>query len=148
MRATSRALGPLALVTVLLWPHVLAAAPVPVRFVEGALRGFLVLRTLDGDLIAAGDLLQVCRGADVDSRMVFRFKDGSVHDEIAVFTQQRDFRLQSYSLVQRGPAFPEDTEIALEQGSGKYRVRTRARKDGREEVLDGTLDLPSDAYNG
>jgi hypothetical protein len=50
--------------------------------------------------------------------------------------------------VQRGPVFPEDTEISLERASGKYRVKTRARKDGREKVLDGKLDLPLDVYNG
>jgi hypothetical protein len=80
--------------------------------------------------------------------MVFRFKDGSVFDETVVFTQQRVFTMQSYRLVQRGPAFTEDTEISLERASGKYRVKTKARKDGREQVLDGTLDLPPDVYNG
>ena len=79
---------------------------------------------------------------------MFRFKDGSVHDETAVFSQRNVFTLQSYHLVQRGPAFLEDTEISLERASGKYRVKTRARKDGREKVLDGKLDLPLDVYNG
>jgi hypothetical protein len=27
-------------------------------------------------------------------------------------------------------------------------VRTKSHKDGREEVLEGTLDLPADVYNG
>jgi len=51
-------------------------------------------------------------------------------------------------LVQTGPTFPEDTEISLERASGKYRVKTKAHKDGREEVLEGTLKLPPDTYNG
>jgi hypothetical protein len=131
-----------------LWPQPLAAAPVTVRFVEGVVHGFLVLRTLDGVLIASGDLLQVGRGGEVESRMVFRFKDGSVSDESAVFTEQHVFTLQRYHLVQRGPAFTEDTEISLERASGKYRVKTKGRKDGREKVLEGTLDLPLDVYNG
>ena len=79
---------------------------------------------------------------------MFHFKDGSLFDETVVFTQRTVFTLQSYHLVQRGPVFPEDTEISLERASGKYRVKTRARKDGREKVLDGTLDLPLDVYNG
>ena len=144
-RAT--ALGLLVLVTMLLGPRPLSAAPVPVRFVEGATHGFLVLRTVDGVLIASGDLLQVGRGGEVESRMVFHFKDGSVFDETVVFTQQRVFTMQSYRLVQRGPVFAEDTEISLER-TGKYRVKTKARKDGREEVLDGTLEMPPDVYNG
>jgi len=79
---------------------------------------------------------------------VFRFKDGSVHDETGGVLQRNVFTLQSYHLVQRGPAFLEDIEISLERASGKFHVKTRARKDGREKVLDGTFDLPLDAYNG
>jgi hypothetical protein len=134
--------------TALLSQHPLAAAPVPVRFVEGSLHGFLVLSTPKGVLIASGDLLQVGRDGEVRSRLVFHFKDGSLFDETVVFTQRNVFTLQSYHLVQRGPVFPEDTEITLERASGKYRVKTRARKDGREKVRDGTLDLPPDTYNG
>ena len=48
--------------------------------------------------------------------MVFRFKDRSLYDETVVFTQERVFTMQSYRLVQRGPAFTEDTEISLERG--------------------------------
>lgn len=138
----------LVLVTVLLWLCPVSAAPVSVRFVEGVTHGFLVLRTVNGELIASGDLLQVQRGGQVESRMVFRFKDGSVYDETVMFTQERVFTMQSYHLVQRGPAFTEDTEISLERASGKYRVNTKAHKDGQEEVLNGTLDLPPDVYNG
>jgi hypothetical protein len=142
------AAGLLILVAALLWQRPLAAAPVPVRFAEGSLHGFLTLSTPAGALMASGDLLQTVRDGDIRSRLVFHFKDGSVHDETAVFTQRNVFTLQSYHLVQRGPIFPEDTEISLERASGKYRVKTRARKDGREKVLDGTLDLPLDVYNG
>jgi hypothetical protein len=144
-RATA---GLLLLMTALLWQRPLAAAPVPVRFAEGSLHGFLTLSTPKGVLIASGDLLQVVRDGEVRSRLVFHFKDGSVHDETAVYTQRSVFTMQRYHLVQRGPAFPEDTEISLERASGKYRVKTRTRKDGREKVLDGTLDLPLDVYNG
>jgi hypothetical protein len=145
---SARARMLLVLVTVLLWPCPLAAAPVAVRFAEGVTHGFLLLRTVDGGLIASGDLLQVGRGGKVEKRMVFRFKDGSLLDETVVFTQQRVFAMQSYHLVQRGPAFAEDTEISLQRPTGKYYVKTKARKDGREEVLDGTLELPPDVYNG
>jgi hypothetical protein len=138
----------LTLAMLLLWLRPGSTAPVPVRFVEGVTHGFLVLRTVNGALIASGDFLQVGRRGQIESRMVFRFKDGSVFDETAVFTQQRVFTMQSYRLVRRGPAFTEDTEISLERASGKYRVSTKDRKDGREDVLNGTLDLPADVYNG
>lgn len=132
----------------LLWLHAAAAAPVAVRFPEGLTHGFLVLRTLDGALIASGDLLQSVRGAEVESRMVFRFNDGSLLDETVVFTQERVFALQRYRLLQSGPVFGEDTEISLERASGKYRVKTIAHRGRAEAVTEGTLVLPPDTYNG
>jgi hypothetical protein len=138
----------LVLMAALLLHRPLAAAPIPVRFAEGSVHGFLELSTPKGPLIASGDLLQVGRDGEVRSRLVFHFKDGSLFDETVVFTQRNVFTLQSYHLLQRGPVFPEDTEISLERASGKYHVKTMARKDGREKVLDGTLDLPLDVYNG
>ncbi|MDD5761204.1 MAG: hypothetical protein PHP88_01670 [bacterium] len=140
--------GLFVLMAALSWQRPLAAAPVPVRFAEGSLHGFLVLNTPGDVLIASGDLLQVGRDGEVRSRLVFHFKDGSVFDETVVFTQRSVFTMQSYHLVQRGPVFPEDTEISLERASGKYRVKTRRHKDGREKVFDGTLALPLDVYNG
>lgn len=148
MSVTKAKMALLVLATALLWPWPLAAAPVAVRFTEGVTRGFLVLRTVDGGLIASGDLLQVARGGKVESRMLFHFKDGSLFDETVVFTQQRVFAMQSYHLVQRGPAFAEDTEISLQRASGKYSVKTKSHKDGREDLIDGTLKLPPDVYNG
>ena len=56
--------------------------------------------------------------------------------------------MQRYRLVERGSSFSEDTEISLQRASGKYRVKTKAHKDGREEIHEGTLDLPADVYNG
>jgi hypothetical protein len=136
------------MVMALLWPWPLEAAPIAVRFAEGVTHGFLLLRSLDGNLIASGDLLQIGRGATVESRLVFRFDDGSLFDETALFTQQGVFAMQSYHLVQRGPAFAEDSEISLQRASGKYSVRTKSHKDGQEEAVAGTLDLPPDVYNG
>jgi hypothetical protein len=137
------------LATLLVWPHAVAAAPVPVRFAEGVTHGFLMLRSADNNaLIASGDLLQVARDGAVECRMVFRFPDGSVWDEIVVFTQDRVFAMQTYRLLQTGPVFPEDSEVSLERASGKYRVKTTSHKDGQEEVLEGTIELPPDTYNG
>lgn len=138
----------LGLTLVLQWPWSLEAAPVPVRFAEGVTHGFLLLHTIDGALIASGDLLQIGRGASVESRMVFHFKDGSLFDETVVFTQQRVFAMRSYRLVQRGPAFAEDTEISLERVSGKYSVKTKSHKNAKEETIKGSLTLPPDVYNG
>ena len=71
------------LLTSMLPPTVLTADGVSVRYKEGVSHGFLVLRTLSGDTLADGDLIQIARGYRVTSRLVFHFKDGSVHDETA-----------------------------------------------------------------
>ena len=138
----------LILVTIFMGLRHASAAPVAVRFAEGVTHGFLALRNVDGELLASGDLLQLQQGGQVESRMVFRFKDGSIYDETVVFTQERVFTMQSYRLVHRGPAFTEDTEISLERASGKYRVNTKDHKNGQGQELNGTLDLPPDVYNG
>ena len=125
-----------------------AADPVAVRFTEGMAHGFLAVRTPERGFVASGDVLQVVRRGAVESRMVLRFKDGSVLDETAVFTQERVFTLQSYRLLQKGPTFTEDTEISMERKTGKYHVKTTARDSGKEAMLDGSLTLPADTYNG
>lgn len=123
------------------------AAPVPVRFSEGMVRGFLELVDSRGKRIASGDYLQSARAGEIKCRTVLYFKDGSVHDETAFFTQKGSFIMQRYRLVQKGKAFETDIEVSLERRTGKYRVETKGRK-GREKVLEGRLDLPPDVYNG
>jgi len=134
--------------SVLLWLHPADVAPIPVRFVESTVHGFLVLSTIDGTMIASGDLRQTASSKGIEDRTLFQFKDGSVSEETVVFTQQKVFSMQSYQSVQRGPTFAKDEEILLERPSGKYRVKTKDHKDGKEKTIDGTLDLPSDVYNG
>ena len=132
----------------LLWLYPDEVAPVPVRFVEGALHGFLALRTMPGDVVASGDIRQVTVGTKVEARTIFHFKDGSLSDEAVTFTQQKAFSMESYQLVQRGPAFAQDIDIHLERGNSKYRVKAKDHKNGTEKVLDGSLTLPADVYNG
>ena len=51
-------------------------------------------------------MTQVVKEGDlVESRLVFRFKDGFLHDEKVAFSQQRVFTLISYRLLQHGPSF-------------------------------------------
>jgi hypothetical protein len=123
------------------------AAPVAVRHTEGLVHGFLVLRTLAGDTLADGDLIQIARGYRVTNRLVFRFKDGSVHDETAVFSQRGNFRLLSDHLVQKGPAFQHPMQVSIDGSTGQVTVRT-TDDDGKEKVLTNRLDLPPDVANG
>jgi hypothetical protein len=137
----------LLMVPLVLDPLSAQGAPVPVRFAEGMVRGFLELSDSDGRRIASGDFLQLPRADELKCRTVLYFKDGSLHDESAVFTQERTFLMKSYRLIQKGKAFQQDMDISLDRsGGGKYRVAVG--KGGREKVLEGTLDLPLDVYNG
>jgi hypothetical protein len=121
------------------------AAPVAVRFPESPSHGFLFLRSHGGDTLADGEIVQVVRGQRVESRLIFRFKDGSLFDETVTFSQQRVFRLLSYRLVQRGRAFPETSEITFSRETKRYTARVGDKEAGRAS---GTLDLPNDLHNG
>lgn len=80
-------------------PAMVRSEPVTVRHAEGLVHGFLSLRSPDGKIIASGDLIQNARGDRVTSRLVFHFRDGSTHDETAVFSQRGQFLLLSDHLV-------------------------------------------------
>jgi len=131
----------------LLCATVLDAAPVGVRLPEGTTRGFLAIRTPQGDRIGYGELTQKPRGDEIDSRLLLQFKDGSVHDEATTYSQRGVFRLEAYRLTQRGPAFP-GAEISFDRKSGRYQAKTRARAGAPEEVASGKLEMPADLYNG
>jgi hypothetical protein len=122
-----------------------AAEQVPVRHAEGVAHGFLALRTLDGSPVADGDLIQTTSGADVTSRLIFRFKDGSLHDETTVFTQRGHFRLVSDHLVQRGPSFPRAMDMTIRSPGS---VRVRYSEDGKPKEDAADLALPDDVANG
>ena len=124
------------------------AEPVAVRFSEGITRGFPVLRAQGGEVLAHGDLVQVARGDSVESRLVFRFRDGSLYDETLTFSQREVFTLLSYRILQRGPSFPETVEATIDRATRSYHVRYRADDDSPEEVLTGSFEMPADVYNG
>jgi hypothetical protein len=131
---------------VLLQPAIAAAAPVPVRHAEGLIHGFLLLSTMEGNPLAHGDQTQVSRGDRVTNHLVFRFKDGSIRDETAVFSQRGTFRLLSYHLLQKGPTFQSPMEVSIVSSSGQ--VTVRYTDDGKEKVETDRLQLPSDLANG
>ncbi len=106
----------------------LPAANVAVRYKEGLTHGFLVVSTLDGQLIAVGDLLERVRGSEVTSRLTYRFKDGSLQDETTVFSQSRQFRLISDHTVQKGPIFPEQSDVLIEMASGRVTMLVASPK--------------------
>ena len=132
----------------LLWYAAAWAEPVAVRYTEGVTRAFPVLRSVKGEKLAQGDLVQIAKGNRVESRMVFKFKDGSLYDETVVYSQNDVFLLHSYRLVQRGPSFPESMDAFVDRESGRYTVRYKADEDSVEEVITGKFEMPTDTYNG
>jgi hypothetical protein len=125
-----------------------AAEPVAVRYAEGVTRGFPVLRSVKGEKLAQGDLIQVARGDRVVSRMMFRFRDGSLYDETVEFSQRQVFVLERYRIVQRGPSFPEMIDATFDRETSGYTVKHRPDEDSAEETVTGKLELPDDVYNG
>ena len=125
------------------------AAPVAVRFPEGMAHGFLLVRSLAGEMIGQGEITQIVKeGVLVESHLVFHFKDGSLHDERVTFSQQRVFTLLHYRLVQRGPSFPDQLDVSIDRSTAEYKVRSTTGEGGKEEVLTGAFTLPKDVYNG
>lgn len=131
----------------LLVPLHQARAPVSVRYTEGLAHGFLVLRTLQGKTLAHGELTQVARGNVVTSHVAFHFRDGSLNDEVTVYSQRRRFRLMRDHLVQKGPSFPHPEDISIDASAGRVAVRY-TDENGKEKVLAERMKLPADLANG
>jgi hypothetical protein len=136
----------LAMLVVLAPWSTLGAAPIEVRLVEGTAHGLLLVRSVSGDIVGHGDFLQAAYSDRVESRLILRFKDGSLHDETMAFSQQRVFTLLTYRLVQRGPSFPETLEATLDRKTGSYKVHST--QGGKDEASSGSIELPPDVYNG
>jgi hypothetical protein len=124
-----------------------SASSLAVRFKEGSLHGFLALSTLDGKVIAEGDLTQVPQGDRVTAHLTYQFKDGSRQEETTVFSQRGSFRLISYQLVQKGPVFKHPTEVNIHAPSGQVTVRY-TDDDGKEKTFNERMKLPPDLANG
>jgi hypothetical protein len=130
-----------------LWTSVPSAEQVVVRHVEGLVHGFLSLRSPGGALVGNGDLIQNVQGGRVTSRLIFRFLDGSLSDETGVFSQRGHFKLVSYHLLQKGPAFNRPLDMRIDATTGRVIIRHK-NDDGEEKVEDEHMDLPPDLANG
>jgi hypothetical protein len=126
-----------------------AAQSITVRIPEGAVRGFLALRSVDDDrILAHGELQSIQRGHRMETRLSWRFRDGSLQDETTTYLERPALKLLSYKQVQRGPSFPEDIEVGFSREPGRWEVRRREKGKEEPETLSGTIELPADVYNG
>lgn len=118
------------------------AEPIKVRYPQGSEHAFLSLRSMEGKSLATGEVTQTVRGDVVTSRLVFRFRDGSVDQDDTVFTQRGVFRLVKDHRIQRGRSFPKAVDMLIDVQAGQ--VTTKA--DGMLKVEH--MDLPEDVSNG
>jgi len=127
---------------------VASAEPVAVQTPEGPTYGVLSLSAVNGAVLAHGELVQTLAQGGIQSRLTFRFRDGSLYDEQTTFTQAKVFRVVAYRLAQRGPAFPHAMEAQFDRATGRYSVRSRGRDAQRDDTAEGSLELPEDVSNG
>jgi hypothetical protein len=106
-----------------------------------------MVRTLAGEVIAYGELVQKPTRGLITSHLLLYCTDGSLSDETVTFSQKEVFRLESYRLVHRGPSFPQ-ADIAFDRKSGQCRVRQQDKPESEEKTARGRLEMPPDLYNG
>jgi hypothetical protein len=116
-----------------------------VRHKVGSMHGFLVLRNA-GAILASGEITQVAHGDEIKLRVVFRFRDGSIDDETTVYSQRRSFLLISDRHLQRGPSFPNPSDVTIDMRGQQLSVRDLSK--GGEAAKTEHLDLPPDLSNG
>ena len=119
------------------------ADPIPVHHSQGTLRGFLLLRSEEGKILANGDLIQTLHNGVVTVRLTFHFRDGSLDDETTVFSQATNFKLISDHHIQKGPSFHDPLDLTVDAATGQITSRT-TDKDGKEKVAQDHLDLTPD----
>lgn len=122
-------------------------AEMAVRYREGLGRGFMTLSSLEGKILADGEQVQTVRGNLVTTRLVFRFRDGSIHDETTVFSQQETLTLVSDHLVQKGPSFKQAIDVSVTASTGQV-TGHYTDSDGKDKPIADRLQLPADVGNG
>jgi hypothetical protein len=132
---------------VLLTPLVVNADQVPVRYREGRVHGFLVLRDREGKILASGSSLQSASGNRVTAELTFHFPDGSLYQESTAFSQGRTFHLLTYHLIQKGPVFKRATDVSLTASTGQVHIQYQD-DDGKTKTISERMKLPADLANG
>ncbi len=126
--------------------HFSSAELMPARHKQGSTHGFLLVKSLQGKVIGVGDLLEVVQHSQVHSRLVFRFRDGSVDDDSTVFSEEDVLHLISDHHVQRGPSFP--VQLDLNINAAAHEAVWKETKAGKVEVYRKRMELPRDLANG
>jgi hypothetical protein len=118
----------------------LPAQTITPHHIEGRMRGFVTIRTADGKQVGYGSMTQFVKGDRVTYRMTYHFRDGSLDDETAVFSQQKSFTLISDHHIQRGPLFSHPIDLTTD-AAGDITKRS-VDSDGKPKVETSHIDLP------
>jgi hypothetical protein len=121
--------------------------PVAVRHIQGYLSGFIVLKGMDDKILASGEVTQLPAGNRITSVLTLHFRDGSLYEERAVFSQRRVFQLLTYKLTQKGPSFKAPETLSFDTASGIVNIET-TDKNGKPKSISKHLSLPPDLTNG
>jgi hypothetical protein len=113
---------------------------------QGAIHGFLLLLDGNGKQIAVGDQINIVKGNDIQSRLIFRFRDGSIDDETTVYSQGSVFQLIHYHHIQKGPSFPTPIDVSIDAPAGEVTWTDNSGKEQKKKSQ--RIDLPSDLVNG
>lgn len=128
------------------------AEPVRVKYVEGTVHAFMLLRTEEGKTIGVGGVDQTVHGTRVTTTLSFHFEDGSEYEETTVFSQRSFFRILSSHLLTKGPAFKKPMEVWIDCPAGQVKVREiQADKEGggkEDKVTSQHINIPADLANG
>jgi len=122
------------------------AEPVRVEHTQGTLHGFMVLRLESGAIVGHGEFREFATGDRVTVHSTYNFRDGSLDDEVAVFTQRDVFQFVSDHHIQRGPFFKTNIDMTVD-AKGAVTIRSKG-KDGKEKVETSQIDVPPDLSNG
>jgi hypothetical protein len=128
-------------------PTATSAETITVRTTEGPTHAFLLLKTLDGQIIAEGDLIESLKGATVKTQTIFHFYDGSFYEETTEFSQHGQFHFLSDHLIHKGPSFKQTMERSIDGSTGQVVVHYTDDK-GNEKTESQRMDLPADTANG
>jgi len=124
-----------------------SAEPIAVKHTQGAMRGFLVVRSEAGKVLGSAELSQFAVGDEMNVRLKYTFLDGSIDDETVTFTQRGTFRLVQDHHIQKGPFFKTPEDITVDAHTGMVTTRS-VGKDGKPKVESEHMDLPDDLANG
>jgi hypothetical protein len=137
----------LILVTGLFETRTSSADQVSVRYTEGLLHGFVAVRTLDGKTLAVGDSTQIAEGDRITSKLIIKFRDGSVNEETTVFSQRDKFQVVQYHIVQKGPAFKNPLDATVNASTGQI-TGHYTENDGQDKELNERVEMAPDLANG